>query len=126
MGAWHTLSERARSRVTRSHLINARTSRKRGNLRRETVQTQPNHHFPLVSVVRVLWFFCHKTIYEITSSSHLSGKALTGQMASVLQEHAVDCGPTSNEFLAYEIEWGSQISKFANRIRRGANSFVMQ
>src|SRR5713101_6395628 len=61
---------------SRSHLINARTSRKRGNLRRETVQTQPNHHFPLVSVVRVLWFFCHKTIYEITSRYLLLRRAV--------------------------------------------------
>ena len=55
------------SEVTRSHLINARTSRKRQHLRSETVETQANHHFPPVPVVQVLWLSCYKTIYEISS-----------------------------------------------------------
>src|SRR5258706_14726033 len=54
--------------VARSHLINARTSRKRQHLRSETVETQPNHHFPPVAPAQVLWFFCHRAIYEISSS----------------------------------------------------------
>src|SRR5258708_37449742 len=53
---------------TRSHLINARTSWKRKHLRSETVETQPNHHFPPVAPAQVLWFFCDRAIYEISSS----------------------------------------------------------
>src|SRR6266404_8114114 len=60
--------ELAAPEVTRSHLINARTSRKRQHLRSETVETQPNHHFPPVAPAQVLWFFCHRAIYEISSS----------------------------------------------------------
>jgi hypothetical protein len=56
--------------ITRSHLINARTSRKGRHLQDETVETQPNHHFPSDSIAAGLWFPCHKTIYEITSSSN--------------------------------------------------------
>src|SRR5216683_4447457 len=55
--------------LTRSHLINARTSRKGRHLQDETVETQPNHDFPPDSITADLWFCCHKTIYEITSSS---------------------------------------------------------
>src|SRR6266404_5133290 len=54
--------------LSRSHLINARTSRKRQHLRSETVETQPNHHFPPVAPAQVLWFFCNRAIYEISSS----------------------------------------------------------
>jgi hypothetical protein len=54
--------------VTRSHLINTWTSRKGRRLQSETLETQPNHHFPPVAITRVLWLSCHKTIYEITSS----------------------------------------------------------
>src|SRR5260370_20900087 len=54
--------------LSRSHLINARTLRKRQYLRSETVRTQPNLHVPSVLVVQVLWLPCHKTIYEISSS----------------------------------------------------------
>src|SRR5260370_4627212 len=53
----------------RSHLINARTSRKGRHLQDETVETQPNHDFPPDSITADLWFCCHKTIYEITSSN---------------------------------------------------------
>src|SRR5258708_19834968 len=53
---------------TRSHLINARTSQKGRHLQDETVETQPNHHFPPDFITAGLWFPCHKTIYEITSS----------------------------------------------------------
>jgi hypothetical protein len=52
----------------RSHLINAATQRKRQDLGDETVETQPNHHFPSIPVVQVLWHSCHETIYEISSS----------------------------------------------------------
>jgi hypothetical protein len=52
----------------RSHLINAAAQRKRQDLGDETVETQPNHHFPSVPVVQVLWHSCHETIYEISSS----------------------------------------------------------
>src|SRR5580693_2133545 len=65
------LSEHScRKNETRSHLINAPTSWKRRDLQYETVETQPNHHFPPVPVVQVLWHSCHEIIYEI-SSSHL-------------------------------------------------------
>ena len=30
-------------------------------------KTQPNHHFPEVLLVQVLWLSCDKTIYEISS-----------------------------------------------------------
>ena len=43
-------------------------SRKRQHLRSETVETQPNHHFPPVAPAQVLWFFCNRAIYEISSS----------------------------------------------------------
>ncbi len=52
---------------TRSHLINTRTSRKGQHLQNETLETQPNHHFVAVPAATVLWFSCHKSIYEITS-----------------------------------------------------------
>src|SRR6266436_3638392 len=52
----------------RSHLINGRTSRKGQHLENETLETQPNHHFPVIFVAAVLWFPCHKTIYEMSSS----------------------------------------------------------
>src|SRR5437879_10070251 len=55
--------------MTRSHLTNARTPRKGQHLESGTLETQPNHHFPTVFLVAVLWFSCDKTIYEITSSS---------------------------------------------------------
>jgi hypothetical protein len=58
---------------TRSHLINARTSRKEQHLESETLETKPNHHFPPVFVAAVLWFSCHKTIYEISSSMKCLG-----------------------------------------------------
>ena len=64
----------AAPRITRSHLINARTSLKGRHLQDETVETQPNHHFPPDSITAGLWFCCHKTIYEITSSSLKSTK----------------------------------------------------
>src|SRR5258707_2344603 len=54
--------------LTRSHLINARTLRKRRHLLSETVETQPNHRFPPVPVAQVLWLACHRTIYETSSS----------------------------------------------------------
>src|SRR6266404_4160244 len=53
--------------LTRSYLINARTSRKGRHLQDEAVESQPTHHFPYDSITAGLWFFCHKTIYEITS-----------------------------------------------------------
>src|SRR5260221_13325897 len=56
-----------RARKTRSHLINAPTSWKRWDLQPETVETQPNHHFPPIPIVQVLWHSCHETIYEISS-----------------------------------------------------------
>src|SRR5437016_11454186 len=56
---------------SRSNLINAWTSRKGRHLQDETSQTQPNHHFPPDSTAARLWFSCHKTIYEITSSRSL-------------------------------------------------------
>src|SRR5260370_9432840 len=60
--------------LSRSHLINARTLRKRQYLRSETVRTQPNLHVPSVLVVQVLWLPCHKTIYEISSrKAHANG-----------------------------------------------------
>src|SRR5437899_2335532 len=52
----------------RSHLIKARTPWKGRHLQDETVETQPNHHFPPDSITAGLWFPCHKTIYEISSS----------------------------------------------------------
>ncbi len=54
--------------LSRSHLINARTSRKRRHLQDETVESQTNHHFLPEPIAAGLWFSCHKTIYEITSS----------------------------------------------------------
>jgi hypothetical protein len=59
---------------TRSHLINAWTSRKGQRLVSETLETQPNHHFPAVSVGSVLWLSCHKTLFEITSSYVMLGR----------------------------------------------------
>src|SRR6266436_3740336 len=56
---------------TRSHLINGWTSRKGQHLENETLETQPNHHFPVIFVAAVLWFPCHKTIYEMSSSKPL-------------------------------------------------------
>src|SRR5712692_5616718 len=64
----HSFFHARRHANTRSHLINARTLRKRQYLRSETVRTQPNLHVPSVLVVQVLWLPCHKTIYEISSS----------------------------------------------------------
>src|SRR5437879_8445605 len=55
---------------TRSHLIKARTPWKGRHLQDETVETQPNHHFPPDSITAGLWFPCHKTIYEISSNEN--------------------------------------------------------
>ncbi len=51
-----------------SYLINPPKSRKGRHLQDESIETQPNHHFPTDSIAAGLWFSCHKTIYEITSS----------------------------------------------------------
>src|SRR6266404_3705985 len=61
----------------RSHLIKARTPWKGRHLQDETVETQPNHHFPPDSITAGLWFPCHKTIYEISSSNQSSDLSKT-------------------------------------------------
>jgi len=53
---------------TRTHLINARRSRRRQDLLNEILETPPNHQFPAVADTETLWLLGHKTIYEITSS----------------------------------------------------------
>src|SRR6266404_639153 len=69
---------------TRSHLIKARTPWKGRHLQDETVETQPNHHFPPDSITAGLWFPCHKTIYEISSSQALELPCKAGASALCL------------------------------------------
>src|SRR6266436_3392664 len=68
----------------RSHLIKARTPWKGRHLQDETVETQPNHHFPPDSITAGLWFPCHKTIYEISSSQALELPCKAGASALCL------------------------------------------
>src|SRR2546422_1027989 len=58
----------SRERLTRTHLINARRSRRRQDLLNEILETEPNHQFPAVADTETLWLLGHKTIYETTSS----------------------------------------------------------
>src|SRR5258708_37004136 len=78
---------------TRSHLINARTSRKRQHLRSETVETQPNHHFPPVAPAQVLWVFCNRAIYEISSSFLTSDAREPQSVSPFCQLHLLHVAP---------------------------------
>src|SRR5271170_2060607 len=79
--------------VSRSHVINAWTSRKRQHLQNEKLESQPNHHFPPFSVAASLWFSCHKTIYKITSSDGPSAPGTRRETRSCAPSRSADGSP---------------------------------